>query len=317
MQLNFNSFASMISALPNDQACRDYLEATRWGGTPVCPHCGTIDANHYKLKVSGVFKGMYKCRACKERFTVTVGTIFEGSHISLHKWFIATYIFSSHKKGISSHQLARDLGVTQKTAWFMLHRLREVFDVDKANEKIGGGGQAVEVDETYVGGKLKNMCLSKRKAHKDGRLDHNSNKTVVMGYAVRGGKLSFQVVTDKKAVKQMVVEKVSNEAVLITDASHLYTPISKNFAAHEVVNHSEDEYVRGIVHTNTIEGAFSMFDRMVIGIYHYISPKHMQKYANELAFRYNSRKDGDKTRFDFALRSTQGIKVKYASLIAK
>jgi transposase-like protein len=125
----FNSFANMLEALPNDEACRKYLEQIRWNGTPTCAHCGTVDSEAYRLKTKGMFKGMYKCKSCQQRFTVTVKTMFEGSHLPLRKWFIAIYIFSSHKKGISSHQLAKDLGITQKSAWFMLGRIREAFRV--------------------------------------------------------------------------------------------------------------------------------------------------------------------------------------------
>ena len=132
----FTSMLQMTAALPNDKACREYLELRRWNGVPVCPHCGVSDEKHYKLNVKGEFKGMYKCKSCKERFTVTVGTIFEGSNIGLHTWFLALYMFSAHKKGISSHQLARDLGVTQKTAWFMLHRLRIVFTDGNITDKM-------------------------------------------------------------------------------------------------------------------------------------------------------------------------------------
>lgn len=165
MLQNFTSLLQMTVALPNDTACREYLELLRWNGVPTCPHCGIVDSAHYKLKVKGEFKGLYKCCECKERFTVTIGTVFEGSNIGLQKWFMALYLFSAHKKGISSHQLARDLGVTQKTAWYMLHRLRETF-IEKMPEPLGGEGVIVEADTTYIGGKTKNMHKSKRREFK-------------------------------------------------------------------------------------------------------------------------------------------------------
>lgn len=316
MNTEFTSFAAMLSALPTDAACREYLEIKRWNGTPVCPHCGTVDANHYKLKVKGEFKGMYKCKACKERFTVTLGTMFEGSPIPLRKWFIATYIFSSHKKGISSHQLAKDLGVTQKTAWFMLHRLRLTF-TDKNNEMMGGEGVIVETDTTIVGGKARNMRKSKRRAMRGDRDNSMANKSVVSAYIERGGNVRFDVVDSNETEKELVKKHVDTSSVLMTDNANEYRKIGKEYAKHEAVNHQIDEYVRGAAHTNTIEGAFSLLDRMIIGIYHQTSKKHLQAYCNEVGFRYNNRKITDKARFDMALCLTSGVRLDYKTLIAK
>ena len=319
MNNEFNSFASMLAALPTDAACREYLELKRWNGTPVCPHCGAVDANHYKLKVKGEFKGMYKCKSCKERFTVTLGTMFEGSPISLRKWFIATYIFASHKKGISSHQLARDLGVTQKTAWFMLHRLRSAFtDTDEA--QIGGEGVIVEADTTIVGGKTKNKSKSKRKEHKIYPWHKASeNKTHVSAFIERGGKLRFDVKDNGETEKSLLVKNVDKDSFIMTDETHAYNAVGeKYYAGHEKVNHGKEEYVRdGYIHTNTIEGVFSLLDRMIIGIYHNVSRKHLQQYCHELAFRHNSRKITDKMRFDMALVKTAGVKLQYSVLISK
>lgn len=314
MIAEFTSLVQMIKALPDDKACREYLELRRWGGVPTCPHCGVVDANHYKLNVKGEFKGLYKCKSCKERFTVTVGTIFEGSNIGLHKWFLALYIFSAHKKGVSSHQLARDLGVTQKTAWFMLHRLRLTFS-DTTNEPMGGNGVIVETDTTYVGGKVKNMRKSKRKSSKDTGW---GNKTAVTGYVERDGKIRFDVVDKGENEPSLLRKNVSKDSILFTDTHNAYTKVGMEYADHRTVDHTKDEYVRhGVIHTNTIEGIFSLFDRMVIGIYHNITNKHMQAYFNEFAFRHNSRKGTDKARFDMALVKTQGAKLKYSTLISK
>lgn len=319
MNTNFTSFAAMLTALPDDKSCREYLEMKRWGGIPVCPHCGLQDEKHYRLNVKGEFKGMYKCRDCKERFTVTVGTMFEGSPISLRKWFIAAYIFSAHKKGISSHQLGRDLDVTQKTAWFMLHRLRLAF-ADTDSTPLGGEGVIVETDVTVAGGKVSNMHKSKRKSlgkkgkAKKGTMD---NKTLISAYVERGGNIRFDVIDPHENEKELVVKHVDTDSVLMTDEAACYQNVGKEFADHQYVRHSMDEYVRGVAHTNTVEGAFSLFDRMVVGIYHWASKKHMQAYANEAAFRYNSRKVSDKDRFDLALIKTNGVKLEYAILIAK
>lgn len=306
----------MLNALPDDKACREYLEMKRWGDVPVCPHCGVVDEKHYRLNVKGEFKGLYKCKACKERFTVTVGTMFEGSPIGLRKWFIACYIFSAHKKGISSHQLARDLGVTQKTAWFMLHRLRETFS-DNTNEPLGGEGCIVETDATIVGGKTKNMNNKKRKAIKGDRNAAMANKTFVTGYIERGGSIRFDVVDKGEFEPDLVRKHVDCGSVLMTDTANTYVAVGKEYAAHESVDHSRSEYVRGHAHTNTIEGAFSLFDRMITGIYHQVSAKHLQAYCDENSFRYNSRKASDKERFDLALIKTKGIRLQYATLIAK
>lgn len=319
MNTEFKSFASMLTALPDDKACREYLELKRWNGMPTCPHCGAIDANHYKLNVKGEFKGMYKCRSCKERFTVTVGTMFEGSPISLRKWFIATYIFSAHKKGVSSHQLARDLDVTQKTAWFMLHRLRLAF-AETNNEPLGGEGVIVETDTTYVGGKVGNMSKNKRRDMKAYPW-HNAfdNKTVVSAYIERGGTLRFDVVDRDENLPDLLRKHIDNGTFLMTDETRVYNKVAdEKCSGHEQVNHGREEYVREkTIHTNTVEGVFSLFDRMVIGIYHSITPKHMQAYCNEFAFRHNSRKGTDKARFDIALCKTAGVKLPYSLLIAK
>jgi transposase-like protein len=316
MNTEFKSFAAMLTALPTDAACREYLEMKRWNGTPTCPHCGVVDAAHYKLNVKGEFKGMYKCKACKERFTVLLGTMFEGSPIPLRKWFIAAYIFSAHKKGVSSHQLARDLDVTQKTAWFMLHRLRLAF-ADTTIEPMGGEGIIVETDITIAGGKTKTMSNKKRKAFKGDRNAAMANKTAISAYVERGGNVRFDVVDSNENEPDLVRTHIDSDSVLMTDTANTYIAVGKEYAAHLSVDHSKSEYVRGIAHTNTIEGVFSLFDRMVVGIYHFVSPKHMQAYCNESAFRYNSRKITDKARFDLALIKTNGVKLHYATLIAK
>ena len=312
MNTQFNSFASMLTALPTDAACREYLEMKRWNGLPVCPHCGVVDTNHYKLKTKGEFKGLYKCKSCKERFTVTVGTMFEGSPISLRKWFIATYIFSAHKKGVSSHQLARDLGVTQKTAWFMLHRLRMVFtDVDP---KLLDG--VVSIDETFIGGKNKNRHADKKK---DGGQGGNSeDKTIVMGAMQLGGTVVTKIVADRQAETLIPQTKkmVKKGAIVVTDEHRAYYKLDGNYF-HIVVNHNEGAYVNGAFTTNNIEGFWSLLDRGILGIYHSVTPKHLQQYCNEFGFRYNCRKIKDNERFDVALTRLAGVKLDYDTLIGK
>ena len=317
MNTNFKNYVEMLTALPTDAACREYLELKRWNGIPVCPHCGVVDANHYKLKVKGEFKGMYKCKSCKQRFTVLLGTLYEGSPIPLRKWFIATYLFSAHKKGVSSHQLARDLGLTQKTCWYMLHRLRTSF-TDKNESPLGGGGNIVESDSTVVGGKVKNMNNKKRKEIAERKRGAYDNKTNVAGFIERNGNIRFDVIDANEKESELVKKHVDTDTLLMTDTGVNYKAVGREYLRHEMVDHSKSEYVReAIIHTNTIEGAFSHFDRMVVGTYHSITSKHMQAYCNELAFRYNNRKTSDKDRFDLALVKTAGVNLSYERLIGK
>ena len=317
MNTEFTSFAAMLTALPDDNACREYLELKRWGGMPACVHCGVVDTNHYRLNVKGEFKGMYKCRSCKHRFTVTLGTMFEGSPIGLRKWFIAAYMFSAHKKGVSSHQLGRDLEITQKSAWFLLHRIRETM---KEIEIIplGGEGVVVETDTTIVGGKVKNMSNKKRAAILKDKDKRNDNKTHVSAYIERSGKIRFDVVEEGENEPDLLRKHVDCTSVIMTDTANTYIKVGKEFAHHGSVDHSKSEYCRdSVYHTNTIEGAFSHFDRMVVGVYHFISKKHMQAYCNESAYRYNTRKAAQTNRFEDTVMKAAGVRLKYVALTSK
>ena len=303
MNIHFNSFAAMITALPTDEACREYLELQRWGGVPVCPHCGVVDAAHYKLKVKGEFKGMYKCKSCKQRFTVLLGTMFESSPIPLRKWFIAAFLFSAHKKGISSHQLARDLSLTQKTCWFMLHRLRLAFtDIEPKILK-----DVVSLDETFIGGKNKYRHADKKVVGSQG----GSGKAIVMGGMQIGGIVVTKIVPDREAETLVpVVEKmVKKGSMLVTDELKAYYRVKKDYF-HIVVNHNEGQYTHNAFSPNNIEGFWSLLKRGLIGIYHQVTPKHLQKYCEEFGFRYNSRKITDKERFDMVLKRTEGVKLR-------
>ena len=239
--------------------------------------------------------------------------MFEGSHVSIRKWFIAIYIFTTHKKGISSIQLGKDLGITQKSAWFVLSRIRQNFG--NGSDLLGGSGTIVEVDETVTGGKVKNMNNKKRKSILENKADRHNNKTVVLGMVERGGELRMQAVKPTDFIPDLVKANIDTESVLMTDTANTYVTVGKEFAHHETVDHSKKEYARGIYSTNSIEGAFSLFDRMVIGIYHSISPKHIQKYADECAFRYNIRKTSDTEKFITALSRAEK-RLTYSELIA-
>ena len=309
----FNSFAKMLEVLPTDEACRNYLEQIRWNGTPTCPHCATVDNNAYRLKTKGIFKGMYKCRSCQQRFTVTVKTMFEDSHLPLRKWFIAIYIFSSHKKGISSHQLAKDLGITQKSAWFMLGRIREAFRVKSMDMQMTG---LIQADETFVGGKNKNRHEDKKVHEAQGR--STKAKTPVFGMVQNGDKVFTMVVPDTKAktLKPIIENMVSTGSIVVTDEWIGYSGLNKTHS-HVVMNHKAKEYVRGGFHTNGIENFWSHLKRGLYGVYHHASPEHLHRYCDEFSFRYNARKISDSERFDFSLRNTENFRLTYKALIAK
>ena len=294
-----NSFIQLIRDLKDEESCRVFLEETRWGGIPICPHCihqsaGCI-SSAYKLKSGGNFKGLYKCKRCRQRFTVITGTMFEGSHVSLENWFYALYIFLSHKKGISSVQLAKDIGVTQKTAWFMLHRIRHnvenLFQVRFEKE--------TQVDETYVGGKNR-----KRKNIKGTQGRSTKIKTPVVGL-ISNGQVQTIVVPNVRGevLKSLIKVVVPIGSTVITDGLKSYQGLANDYI-HEVVLHSEREYVneKGF-HTNTIEGFWSHLKRGLIGIYHLASPKYLARYCDEFAFRYNTRGVDDTIRFSVFLNS--------------
>lgn len=308
-QIKLNSFVDMLTALPDEKSCREYLEQKVWGGTPICPHCGTVDKAHYKLKSKGEFKGLYKCKSCRERFTVTIGTMFEGSHLPLRKWFIAIYIFSLHKKGVSSHQLASDLGITQKSAWFMLSRIRQAF-APKKKAKIDG---AVSCDETFIGGKNKNRHADKKVMESQGR--SVKDKTPVFGMKHIGGDIHTRVVPDTKAttLKPIIEEMMQEGSIVVSDEWLGYSNLSKNYN-HVVINHRENEYVRGGFTTNNVENFWSLLKRGIYGIYHQVSPKHLDKYCDEFSFRFNARNATTNEKFDYSLINS--TKLTYRDLIS-
>ncbi|RYE54482.1 MAG: IS1595 family transposase [Sphingobacteriales bacterium] len=306
----FKSFSEMLKILPDETSCRNYLEAMIWEGVPACPHCACKNESHYKLKTKSVFKGMYKCKDCRQRFTVPVGTIFEGSHIDLRKWFIAIYIYTSHKKGISSHQLARDLGITQKSAWFMFGRIRFAFQAKTVSPKLDG---VVQADESFIGGKNKNRHADKKIPESQGR--SVKDKTPVFGVIQTGGKVHLTVVPDTKAstLKPIIQNLVREGAIVVTDEWNGYSGLSKDRPL-VVINHKENEYVRGAFHTNSIENFWSLLKWGIYGIYHQVSPKHLHRYCDEFAYRFNSRKLNSTERFDVSLRNVSG-RITYKELI--
>jgi len=267
-------------------AAREHLEAIRWPNGPVCPHCGAFDRIS-KLNGKAHRPGVYDCGHCRDQFTVTVGTVFERSKIGLDKWLLAAAYMASSKKGISSKQIERMLSVTYKTAWFMTHRLREAMKSPAGMFNTGGG--TIEVDETYIGGRTKNMHANKRPSKSRGGLGKQMVFSLIDRDAgkVRSFHLPSVNAANLKPVLQSQLDTAN--ARLMTDGERQYEVLAPMFKSHEVVNHSIGEYARGDVTTNRAEGYFSILKRGIVGTFHHVSPQHLQKYVTEFDFRYNHR----------------------------
>src|SRR5882724_5055428 len=284
-----------------------YLESIRWPNGPVCPHCGESEKRPYPLKSET--RKLYKCAACRKQYTVTVGTIFEGSHIPLQKWLLAFYLLCSSKKGMSAHQLHRMLGVTYKSAWFMAHRIRYAMEQPPFARPLEG---VVEADETYVGGKERN----RKRQDKQKKTGRGTNKTPVVALVERGGEVrSFRManVTGLE-LKGAIRRNVSRDARIMTDSFKSYRGLGKEFASHEYVSHSDGEYVRGDVHTNTAENYFSILKRGIDGVYHHVSEAHLGRYLAEFDFRYNNRSRlgvDDPERTERAIKGIVGKRLTY------
>jgi transposase-like protein len=283
---------SVLSALHfhDEAAAYEFLEARIWPNGPVCPHCHE-DTRISKMQGKSTRIGSYKCYACRKKFTVKVGTVFESSHVALHLWLQAVALLSSSKKGISSNQLHRTLGVTLKTAWFMSHRVREAMR-DGALLPLGGPGKIVEADETYFG-KTKEPRRSPQRGDRPYKTGSRGprDKRAIVSLVERGGSVrTFHVESaDKPTVARIVLGNIAAESRLHTDESRLYQGAEAFFASHETVTHSAKEYVRGDVHTNSAEGYFSIFKRGMRGIYQHCAEKHLHRYLAEFDFRYNNR----------------------------
>ena len=297
----------------SDDAARKHMEAIRWPHGPSCPHCGNADTDKIK-RLSGKSHrpGLHQCNECRQHFTVTVGTVMERSKVPLHKWVLAFHLMASSKKGMSAHQLHRMLGVTYKTAWFMAHRIREAMrEDDTTSGPLGGDSKAVEVDETYFGSKDRVTKRTKR-----GKPSHSSKRAVV-ALVERGGsvRMFYAQRANAAEVRDIMVRNIDRKSDLYTDESRLYTETGKEFGAHETVKHSAGEYVRGPVHTNTVENVFSVFKRGMRGIYQHCGEAHLHRYLAEFGFRYNRRtalKVTDAERAADAIRGAAGKRLLYA-----
>jgi transposase-like protein len=289
----------------NEEAARRHFEALRWPDGPVCPHCGVI-GNATELKGKSTRAGVYKCKDCRKPFTATIGTLYERSHIPLHKWLLATHLLCASKKGMSAHQLWRQLGFgSYRTAWFMAHRIREGMREAHLSEPMGGAGKFVEADETYVGGRAKN------RAYKE-----PPPKEAVMSLVERGGKVRSRHVPEVTAstLRPIIVDAIAKETHFRTDESPVYYKIGEGFASHLTVNHSISEYVRGDAYTNTVEGYFSILKRGIYGVYHHVSAEHLKRYLGEFDFRYNYRIAlgfDDTTRAALAVKGIAGKRLTY------
>ena len=304
----------------DEAAAFEHVEAILWPQGPVCHHCGSME-KPYKLvgvrsKASkknpeGVERhGLYKCSDCRKQFTVRMGTIFEETHLPLHKWMQAIHLMCSSKKGISAHQLHRVLECTYKTAWFLAHRIREAMRSDDFTP-MGGKGKFVEVDETYIG----------RLADVPKQRGGGAHKNVVLTLVERGGiARSFHIDTTAVArIVPIVNANIAKESALMTDEARHYKTVGKTFAAHGSVNHGADEYVRGAVHTNTVEGFYSIFKRGMKGVYQHCAEHHLHRYLAEFDFRYSHRAAmgvDDVVRAMVALKGAKGKRLTYRRPVA-
>lgn len=304
----FNSLIQLFDYFKDEETCEKYLGTKRWGKTPACPHCGVTKPY--------VTNRGFKCsdKNCCKKFTVRTKTIYENSKIGLRTWFGALYLITAHKKGISSLQLGRDLNVSQKTAWFMLHRIREMLR-DNDTTRMKG---IVEADETYVGGKNKNRHANKKIEGSQGRAA--KDKTPVVGLVQRDGKVKTFVVanTDSETIQTIIKNNINvvENVTLITDAYRSYSGLDA-VCNHITVKHTEGNYkTEGEKHTNTIEGFWSLFKRQYVGTNHYMAPQHLQRYMDEMSYRYNNRKVADSFRFEQAILRSETTRIRYKDLTA-
>ena len=270
--MNDMNLPQLIEQYGSEEKCRAYLEGLRWPSGVSCLRCGS-------RKISRIAsRGQFDCDSCRYQFSVTVGTIFHDTHLPLWKWLLATYMMAEAKKSVSANQLKRTLAVSYKTAWYLCHRIRAAMK-DARPAALRG---VIEVDETYIGGKAKN-------AHR-GRIPE---KAVIIGAVQRGGPIRLKMVPadKKKYLRRFIADVTDPRATVYTDEKPAYKDMALHGIDHKAVNHSENEYVRADVHTNTVEGVWSLFKRSIVGSYHQLSVKHMPAYLDEVSFRFNNREN--------------------------
>ena len=301
-----------VKYFSNEQVCIDEVAAMRWpDGQIVCMGCGEIGNTLWLAN-----QKRWKCRGCKKQFSVKVGTIFADSPLGLDKWMVAMWMLANCKNGVSSYEIARSIGITQKSAWHMMHRIRKAM-TDMGSDKLGGNGP-VEIDETFIGGKVKNMHKTKRV--KGLNYCAGNGKTIVMGMLERGGKVRAGVIKDRRLqnMEPVVLESIAAGAEIMTDEHSCYPMIAKNGYSHEVINHIEG-YVRQHIHTNGIENFWSCLKRGLNGTDISVEPMHLDRYVDEQVFRFNNRlnKGGDASRFKAVLKDVVGRQLTYAELTGR
>lgn len=318
----FKTLPELFAAFPTEQAAVDHLTEIRFGNGRFCPLCGNVERAEGGRSISPLQKldkatgemvpaNMFKCYACRQRFSIRVGTIFQDTKLPLRTWYAAIWLITNHPKGIASTTLATDLGITQKTAWFVLHRLRHASRTPSFNAPMGGNGP-VEVDETVVGGKEANKHAGKRDKKNQG----TRGKTIVMGLVERGGELRAGVIESVRGheLEPIVRAHVAVGATVYTDERHGYRGLRGDYD-HQTVRHRTDEYVRGAIHTNSIESVWALLKRQIIGIHHWVSPKHLDAYVSEMTFRFNRRDMPKGDRVNALLGQVEGP-LPYKVLIA-
>jgi transposase-like protein len=298
----FDSLLDLCKKIRSEQDAIDYFTAIRWRNGAFCPHCGSTKVYHFSDKRT------HKCGDCRQRFSIKVGTVFSDSKVPMRKWLMAIWLIN-HSKGIASTQLAKDLKVTQKTAWFMNHRIRTSKTTRSYNAPLK---DVVEADETYIGGKEANKHAAKRESGKQG----GSGKAVVFGMLERGGDLrAMHLPMGRKGVLPSIIQNnVAPGASIMTDEYAAYASLPQTYK-HKSVNHSAGEYVKGDAHTNGIEGAWSLLKRQIYGIHHWVSPKHLQRYVDEMSWRYNRRQMSMGERVNALISGSEG-RLKYRVLTA-
>jgi transposase-like protein len=302
---NFDSLFDLMEAFSDEQACMDHLQAIRWRDGEFCPHCGCNRIYHFSDHKT------FKCGDCRERFSIKVGTIFQDTKLPLRKWFMAIWLITNHPKGIASVTLAKDLKITQKSAWFMLHRLRHAARTSSFNAPLKGD---IEADTTFVGGKEKNKHADRRTPGSQG----GANKAVVLGIVERGGELRTEHVADAKAktLQGSIRRNVAKWSAILTDEDRSFIGLDDDYN-HLAVNHSKGEYVRlgGFVHTNSIESVWALLKRRIIGVHHWVSDKHLNRYVSEMTWRFNRRDMKVTGRMNNLFGCVEG-RLKYSELIA-
>ena len=286
----------------DEQAAREWLEARVWPNGPVCHHCGVI-GQATLMKGKTTRPGLYQCNACREPFTVTMGTLYEGSKVQLHVWLAVTHLMMSSKKGMSALQISRMIGKPYKTVWFLCHRIRESLKASPDLPPMGGQNKVVEADETYVGGKAKNRAHRKP-----------APKQAVFSLVERDGNVrSFHMATvSAKTLGPIMTANIHKASAIMTDESTIYPPIAKGFSYHGTVNHSANEYARAYFwHSNTVEGYFSLLKRAVFGTFHHVSEAHLHRYTAEQDFKWNTRKATDYARFEQSIGGIVGKRLTY------